>query len=207
VATEAEGDDAEILARLIAPLAGAEARDRAHRLLAQFGGLARLFQAPEAALQAASRDRPDIAFIVGLLSRLVDRATGVQGKLGAILSSPESVLHYLGREMERLRVETLRVLFLDGDNRLLADDVMAQGSVRTLTFHPREIIRRALECDATGMILVHNHPAAAPVASAEDIRATRLTAELAGHLDLTLHDHLVIGRTGWSSMRADGHVQ
>lgn len=198
--------DASILSRLIAPFAGAEALAIAQRLMDRFRTLSDLFGAQPDDVREAVSGRADIAAKIALFSELVARTSRGRPSSPHCFHTPEDVINAVAADMLKRRCETLRVLFLGGDNRLLSDDIMAEGSVSSLVFHPREIIRRALEVDASAMIMVHNHPSASPMPSAEDIRATQQTGHLSAALDIRLHDHLVISSQGWRSMRADGHV-
>jgi DNA repair protein RadC len=179
----------------------------AHGLLSRFGGLAGLFSGQDGELAEAVGQRPDILHQLRLLGDLVgETLRGRAEQQQVLFPTPETVIDFVRFDMLGRRRETLRVFYLDSGNHLLSDDIMAEGSVASLTFYPREIIRRALEVDASAMIMVHNHPCASPQPSLEDIRATRTTAALAAQMDIRLHDHLVVARRGWSSMRADGHV-
>lgn len=70
--------------------------------------------------------------------------------------------------------------------------------------YPREIVKRALELQASALILVHNHPSGDPTPSPEDRSMTRKIAEAADALGIRLHDHLVIGTSGEVSFQAEG---
>jgi DNA repair protein RadC len=94
------------------------------------------------------------------------------------------------------------VIFLDKKNGLLADEVQGRGTVDHTPVYPREIIRRALELNASAIILVHNHPSGDPTPSSADIVMTQNIASLAKPLGISVHDHLIIGRNGHSSFRA-----
>lgn len=198
--------ESEILSRLLGPFAGEQAPELAESLLTRFDGLAGLFCGRDGDLAEAVGHRPEILHQLRLLEDLVGETLRGRAERQALFPTPESVIDFVRFDMLGRRRETLRIFFLDSDNHLLSDDIMAEGSVASLTFHPREIIRRALEVDASAMIMVHNHPCASPQPSSEDIRATRTTAALAAQMDIRLHDHLVVARRGWCSMRADGHV-
>ena len=67
--------------------------------------------------------------------------------------------------------------------------------------YPREVIKRALELSASALILVHNHPSGDPSPSGADIRMTRAIADVATPLGITLHDHLIVGKSGHASLR------
>ena len=123
-----------------------------------------------------------------------------------ILGSSEALVDYLFADMAHLPAERLRVLFLNSANRLLRDEMICEGSVNEAPIYPREIMRRALEVGATALILAHNHPSGDAAPSEGDIRATRRVAEAAGALDIRIHDHVIVARSGWSSFRALGLI-
>jgi len=132
-----------------------------------------------------------------LRSRLCDRP---------LLSDEPALLDYLTLTMGHSVVERFRVLFLDARNRLLRDEVMATGSVRGLTVHPREIIRRALELGSTALIVVHNHPSGDPKPSQRDIATTRRLIDAAELMGLQLLDHLIVARAGHVSFKRLGFL-
>jgi DNA repair protein RadC len=97
-----------------------------------------------------------------------------------------------------------RVLFLDTRNRLLADEAQARGTVNHTPVYPREVVKRALELQATALILVHNHPSGDPTPSPDDIEMTREVRQAAGVLNIVLHDHIIVGNGRWLSLRQKG---
>ena len=108
--------------------------------------------------------------------------------------------------MAHLTVERVRVLYLNAQNRLILDHHAGDGSVDEAAIHPREVIRRALDVGATALILVHNHPSGSPQPSRADIQITNRIAEAGRLLGVTVHDHVIIGREGHVSLRAQGLV-
>jgi DNA repair protein RadC len=123
-----------------------------------------------------------------------------------VFADSEALMNYLFADMAYLPAERLRVLFLNSRNRLLRDEVMGEGSVNETPIYPREIIRRAIEVGATALILAHNHPSGDPEPSRVDIEATRRIAEAAYALDIQVHDHVILARSGWSSFRILGLI-
>jgi DNA repair protein RadC len=123
-----------------------------------------------------------------------------------VLGSWQALLDYLRADMAHLPVERVRVLFLNSKNVLIADEPMWEGSVDESAVHIREIMRRALDLRATALIVVHNHPSGDPAPSQQDIRLTRDLAEAGRHLKVTLHDHIIVGARGHSSLRAMGLI-
>ncbi len=102
---------------------------------------------------------------------------------------------YVQRDMAKRTREAFRVLFLDKRNQLIADEVLSEGTVDHAPVYPREVLRRALELDASALILVHNHPSGDPTPSTADIDMTRQIVEAARFLRVAVHDHLIVGRT------------
>jgi len=120
---------------------------------------------------------------------------------GPILSSWPALLDYCHAQMAFEGIEQFRILFLDKKNRLIANEIQGKGTVDHTPAYPREVIKRALELSATALILVHNHPSGDPSPSSADVHMTRAIAEVAKPLGITLHDHLIIGKSGHSSLK------
>src|SRR6202000_2801005 len=95
----------------------------------------------------------------------------------------------------------LRLLFLDRKNRLIADEAQQKGTVDHTPAYPREVVKRALELNASALILVHNHPSGDIQPSRADIEMTRLIHEATRTVGIVLHDHLVIGKAGHTSFK------
>lgn len=123
-----------------------------------------------------------------------------------VLANWQALIDYLHADMAHNPVERVRILFLNAKNMLIRDEPMAEGSVDEAAVYVREIIRRALEYHATALILVHNHPSGDPQPSKQDIALTRDIVEAGRHLRITVHDHIIIGTRGHSSLRAMGLI-
>jgi len=123
---------------------------------------------------------------------------------GPVLGNSKAVIDYLFASMAHEPVEQLRVLYLNSKHRLLHDETVVEGSINAAPIYPREIVRRSLEIGATALILAHNHPSGDPKPSRDDIRVTRLVTSAAAALDIRLHDHVIVARSGWVSLSAAG---
>ncbi|WP_425450110.1 RadC family protein [Virgifigura deserti] len=121
-----------------------------------------------------------------------------------VIGSWKKLLDYCHAAMAHQKVEQFRLLFLDGKNALIADEVQQRGTVNHTPVYPREVVKRALELGASAIIMCHNHPSGDPTPSEEDIAMTREIAEAAERLGITLHDHVVVGRKGHRSFRSMG---
>lgn len=121
-----------------------------------------------------------------------------------VLSSWQALLDYCQTVMAHRDTEQFRILFLDRKNTLIADEAQARGTVDHVPVYPREVVKRALELNASALILVHNHPSGDPTPSQPDIAMTEQIVTAAQALGLTVHDHLVIGKSCEFSFRANG---
>lgn len=117
------------------------------------------------------------------------------------LSSFTAVVDYCRTTMAFLDREEFRILFLDKKNHLIADEVQGVGTVDHAPVYPREIMRRALELSASGIILVHNHPSGDPEPSTDDIYLTHQIIAVGKPLKVTVHDHLIIAKHGHASLK------
>ncbi|GGD21756.1 RadC family protein [Sinisalibacter lacisalsi] len=123
-----------------------------------------------------------------------------------VISSWEALLDYCHTTMAHRDIEHFRVLFLDRRNTLIADEEQARGTVNHVPVYPREVAKRALELNASALILVHNHPSGDPTPSDSDVTMTARIQAAAEALDITLHDHLIIGRSQELSFREAGYL-
>lgn len=121
-----------------------------------------------------------------------------------VVSVPEDlaavfILRLAGKEREEFHVA-----LLNARNALLDVVCVAKGTVDACALHPRDVFRAALERNATGIIIAHNHPSGNPRASASDIELTRKLREGANVLCLRLLDHFIVADRRAVSMRANG---
>lgn len=123
-----------------------------------------------------------------------------------VLSNWKALINYCSSQMAYQKTEQFRVLFLDRQNRLIADVKMQEGTVDHTPVYPREIIKRALELQSTAIILVHNHPSGDPTPSRDDISMTKKIEEVGKPLGILLHDHLIISKSGHSSFKSMGLI-
>ena len=126
--------------------------------------------------------------------------------IGPVVSGSAQLLDYLHLAMGQLSVEEFRVLFLDKDRRIILDEAMARGASDRCTIYVRQVVIRALDLAASGLILVHNHPSGALDPSSDDIVLTQMIVDAARALDIKVHEHLIISRAGHTSLRQLGYL-
>jgi len=203
---EALADHEVIEYLLMTAIPRRDVKPLARSLLQRFGGIAGVFNADPAALasHAGMGETSAAALkIVGLAARRLARAEVMEAP---VLSNWQALLDYLAIDMAHLTVERVRVLFLNTRNRLVDDWHLGDGSIDEASVHPREVIRRALDLGATGLILVHNHPSGTSEPSRADIQITNRIAEAGRLLGIVVHDHVIVGKHGSTSLKAQGLV-
>lgn len=123
---------------------------------------------------------------------------------GPVLSTASAVIEYLNAAVGYDAVESTRILFLDAKNHLLREEILGTGTVDKTFLPVREILRRALELNATGFLVVHNHPSGDPTASEADRVATAQLAAASRQMEVRLLDHLIVARGKWASFVVEG---
>ncbi len=176
----------------------------AKALMEKFGSFANAIAAPLNDLRAVEGVGEAGAAALKTVQAAALRLARAEVMERPVLSNWDRLMTYLNAVMARERVEQFRVLFLDTRNRLLADEAQAKGTVNHTPVYPREVVRRALELQATAIILVHNHPSGDPTPSRDDIEMTREVATAARALSIVLHDHVIVGNGAWLSFRREG---
>jgi DNA repair protein RadC len=124
--------------------------------------------------------------------------------LGSAMSTTAAVADYLRLEMGYEPAEQVRILFLGSGNRLIADEVLFRGTIDSAPIHARPIVHRALDLCATALIIVHNHPSGDASPSQADLQETHELRAALRAVDVVVHDHIIVARSGWTSLRARG---
>src|SRR5690348_15264648 len=198
--------DYELIEYLLAlTIPRVDTKPLAKRLIHDFGGIGPLLSASADALKREGlKDSTVAALKIAEATALRLLEARVEGQ--PILSSWDALGDYLHARMAHRRTEEVRILFLNAKNVLIANEALWQGSVDEASVHVREVIARAIALGATALIIVHNHPSGDPTPSQQDIRLTRDLVEAGRHMKVTVHDHVIVGANGRTSMRAMGLI-
>ena len=176
----------------------------AKRLVQEFGSLGGVLAADAARLREVKGCGE-----TAIAALKVTREAGLRLLRGDVLQRPvisswQALLDYCRAALADEPTEQFRILFLDRKNHVIKDERQQQGTVDHTPVYPREVVKRALELQASALILVHNHPSGDPTPSAADIEMTRQVREAARAVGIALHDHVVIGRKTHASFRSLG---
>ena len=176
----------------------------ARLLLNQFGDLNRVISAPPERLARVSGVAAAVICDLKILEAAAQRMARSRVMQRQVIASWDALLDYCHTAMAHRETEQFRVLYLDRKNVLVADEEQGRGTVDHVPVYPREVAKRALELNASALILVHNHPSGDPTPSQADISMTRKVDAALEALGIVLHDHLIIGASDELSFRSEG---
>jgi DNA repair protein RadC len=201
---EAMADHELIEMVLFLALPRRDTKPLAYALLKKFGSFSAVISAPDRELRSVDGIGPAGAAALKIVQAAALRLARAEVMGRPVLSNWDALMDYLNAAMAREKIEQFRILFLDNRNRLIADEAQARGTVNHTPVYPREVVRRAIELQASSLILTHNHPSGDPTPSRDDIAMTRQIVEAAKTLSIAVHDHVIVGNGTWLSFRKEG---
>jgi DNA repair protein RadC len=176
----------------------------AKALLAEFGGIGGLLTADSEALGRIKGMGETSIAAIKIAHATALRLLRAEVAERPVLSNWQALLDYLRADMAHHTNERVRVLHLNTRNMLIRDELMSEGSIDEAAVYVREVIKRAMDLGSAAIILVHNHPSGDPSPSRADIEITRNMVEAGKGMGITVHDHIIMGTSGHSSLRALG---
>ena len=203
---DALGDHELIEFLLMGAIPRKDVKPIARTLLTRFGSLAGVLNADPRALSNHPGMGETSAAALTIVATAARRLARQTVRDQPVLASWQALIDYLTIDMAHLTVERVRVLYLNVQNHLILDHLVGDGSIDEAAIHPREVIRKALDLGASGLILVHNHPSGSPQPSRADIQITQRIAEAGRLLGVVVHDHVIVGREGHVSLKAKGLI-
>lgn len=186
--------DAELLAIFLrVGVKGMSAVDLARVLLAQFGNsLARLAAATPNELITVNGIGPAKAAQLVATLELARRGLREQMQERTLLSSPAAVRDWLRLRLGSLPHEVFIALWLDAQNRLIADGELFRGTLTQTSVYPREVVKQALAINAAAVIFAHNHPSGLAEPSDADRQLTVALKQSLALVDVRLVDHFIV---------------
>ncbi|MBO9434474.1 DNA repair protein RadC [Ruegeria sp. R13_0] len=178
----------------------------ARLLMDTFGDFNRVLTAPEERLRQIKGVGETVITDLKILEACAHRMARARVMQRHVISGWDALLDYCHTTMAHREIEQFRVFYLDRKNVMIADEEQAKGTVDHVPVYPREVAKRALELNASALILVHNHPSGDPTPSQSDIDMTNRIQDACTALGLTLHDHLIIGKSTELSFRSEGYL-
>lgn len=183
---------------------GKDAVSLGRELLNRFGGLKGLLGAHRKDLDkvnglGAAKIAQLLASIEIAKRQLKEEVVG-----RTIVNSPDDIVEYLSLSIGNLKEEVFKVVYLNKANAIITMEEMFRGTVDQTTIYRREIIKRALELNASGLIFVHNHPSGNLEPSPQDRALTEKLVNACRAVELSPLDHIIIGPSGFTSFKNMG---
>ncbi len=120
------------------------------------------------------------------------------------IASSRSVFEIMQPILGELPHEEFWILYLNNSNRILSKVQLSKGGITGTVVDIRIAFRGALEINATGIILVHNHPSGTLKASDADRQITRKIKAAGENLDIKVLDHVIVTERGYMSFADEG---
>ncbi|MGC3938433.1 RadC family protein [Roseobacter sp. EG26] len=176
----------------------------AKRLLSTFGDLNGVVAASKHRLLQVRGTTEKVYLQLKLAESFAQRMAQAKVLQRCALSCWDDLIEYCRTAMAHRDTEQFRILYLDTKNVVIADEEQARGTVNHVPVYPREVVKRALELNASALILVHNHPSGDPSPSQADVSMTDAIVRACEAIDARVHDHVIIGKNSESSFRSLG---
>jgi DNA repair protein RadC len=178
----------------------------AKALLEQFQTLQGVFEASPAELTQVK----DVGSVNTLGIRLIKAGADryLEHKLVKknAIHNAKDLFDYLYFNMKDRRRECFKVIFLDARNKILSAKTLFEGTITSSSVYPREVVQAALENKAAALIFAHNHPSGDPSPSPEDVAITRQLIFACRVMNITVHEHIVIGDNSYFSFADQGYI-
>ncbi len=176
----------------------------AHRLIGTFGSLSGVFNATPEQLMSVNGIGTHAACLIKLITELGGRYQADRSKLGDIVNTTDRIGEYLAPEFFGQRNEISVVLCLDAKCKVLQCQQLSEGSSDATSLNLRRVMEIALACNASQVVLAHNHTSNIAAPSKEDILATKLAYDALMQIDIFLRDHIIFAYDDFVSMRDSG---
>lgn len=180
-----------------------DVRPLAKKIMKKFANFNDVFNSNKEVLLSIPEFRDNTYLQIRIIRELMNRLFHNKIEQKNIISSWGALLNYLKFNMGTLKIEQFRVLFLNSKNVLIADEVMATGTINQTPVYPREIVKKALFHEAGAIILVHNHPSGDVTPSNCDIDLTSQIVNACKVINVAVHDHVIISSEDYYSFKSN----
>jgi len=171
------------------------------------------FKTLQGVLEASSRELCEVKgigskslFGIRLIKAVADRYLEQKITDKQHIHNSKDLFNYLYTRIGGKTRECFVVLYLDAKNSIIANEILFKGTLTASSVYPREVVGGALDRKAASLIFAHNHPSGDPEPSPEDIAVTHRLLFALRTVDITVHDHIVIGDNTYYSFADNGHI-
>ncbi|MHB8068496.1 MAG: RadC family protein [Desulfobaccales bacterium] len=172
----------------------------AKSLIQHFGSFTQVLDASPEDLMEFTGLREYSATLINLVKACAEYYLKEEALKRSPINSLDALVAYCRTAMGGLKDEQFRVLFLNSQNEITAEEIVQEGTVDQTVVYPRKVLELALKHKATALILVHNHPSGNLKPSAADRELTKALIKAAKTINIIVHDHLIVSRQGYFSL-------
>jgi DNA repair protein RadC len=170
-------------------------------LLAKFGSFGGVISADMNRLTQVKGIKENTASVLKIVQASSVRLLRDKTQKRVLLEVWDDMIDYCVASMAFEDKEKFRVVYLDVKNSVILDELQQEGTVNHTPVYPREVIKKALEVGASSLVMVHNHPSGDVTPSKADIKITKMVAEAARAMGITLYDHVIVSKDKHLSMK------
>ncbi len=178
----------------------------AKALLERYKNFKEILAAKPKDLETIDGIGPGIITFLKVWREFLARTESADLTLKSVLTSPEKVVTLARSRLRFVHIEEFWTILVDNKNRLVGFEKLSKGTVDQAPVFPREIITRALELRASGIILVHNHPGGDPSPSLQDRELTIKVKRIAVEMGIRVLDHIIIAEDRHFSFQEHGYL-
>lgn len=173
----------------------------AKELLRKFGNFANVISAPEHSLREINGIKDSAVTVLKLVNAAAKRLSweNLASDDMPVLLNMDGLIDYCRSAFAYAEVEELHVLYLDAKLKLIGNDLVQKGSLSSVSVSPRELVKNALNNNAAGIIMVHNHPSGSPKPSGNDINITKKIEQACQLMGIKLQEHIIITKSDYYS--------
>lgn len=166
----------------------------AKALIKEFGSFAGVVSAPMDRLLEVSGIKDNSAVLIKFIEFAAKKLSwqNLAFEDAPYITSTDSLIEFCRCSMGYSEVEVLRLIYVDSKLKVIGTEILQKGSLSSVNISPRDIVTKALKKNASGIIMVHNHPSGDPRPSKNDIEATKSVKLACDAVGVTLHEHIVI---------------
>lgn len=147
-----------------------------------------------------------LTIILKLLKEMYSRTHKEEMKKKIHFSDISTVVQFLSTEIGYSEIEKFYVILLDAGSRMIDGVLMNVGTVDQSAVYPREILKLAIQHNATSIIISHNHPSGKVIPSEHDILVTDKISQALSGVDIVLQDHIIVAKNKYLSFREKGVI-
>lgn len=194
----------ELLLTLATPRRDCKAAAR--EVMARFGSLRAVFEAEATELEVIPGIGPTNLFGVRLIREVARRYLEERAAESDVIRNSTELREFLAMKIGGRRRECFMAVYLNAKNRVVHTETLFEGSLTSSAVYPREVVSAALSHKAAAVIFAHNHPSGDPTPSGDDIKVTKRLVGALHVMNITVHEHLVIGQDGHYSFAEHGYI-